>query len=137
MRLPPVERQEAELEAEGRVKFKGTARIRLESLDFPRQGANENVERLKLCIECEGCYRLGSKFHVSAIIDQKASGWRCCSFQYLPCTSVRGVGIDFEPVKDGCMDAVGVVAVDFAFRMFRRLTSRSLWPRRLHQLGIW
>lgn len=34
-RLPPVERQEAELEAERRVKFKGTARIRLESLDFP------------------------------------------------------------------------------------------------------
>lgn len=71
MRLPPAERQEAEFEAERRVKFKGTARIRLESLDFPRQGANENAERLKLCIEYEGCYRLDSKYHVSAVIDQE------------------------------------------------------------------
>lgn len=47
MRLPLVERQEAELEAERRVKFKGTARVRLDSLDFPRQGVNENAERLK------------------------------------------------------------------------------------------
>ena len=36
MRLPLVERQEAELEEERRAKFKGTARIRLESLDYPR-----------------------------------------------------------------------------------------------------
>ena len=69
MRLPPVERQEAELEEERRAKFKGTARIRLESLNFPRQGANENAERLKLYIKCEGCYRVDSKYHVSAVID--------------------------------------------------------------------
>lgn len=71
LRQPRVERQEAELEAERRVKFKGTARIRLEYLDFPRHGANKNVERLKLCIECEGYYRLDSKYHVIAVIDQE------------------------------------------------------------------
>lgn len=45
------ERREAELETNRRVKCKGTARIRLEDLDFPRHGANENVVRLKLCID--------------------------------------------------------------------------------------
>ena len=72
LRQPRVERQEAVLEAERRVKFKGTACIRLEYLDFPRYGANENVERLKLCIECEGCYRLDSKYYVIAVIDQES-----------------------------------------------------------------
>ena len=62
-----VERQEAELEAERRVKFEG---IRLERLEFPRYESNENVERLKLCIEYEGCYRLASRYHVPAVIDQ-------------------------------------------------------------------
>lgn len=66
-----VERKEAELEAERRVKFKGTARIRLEHLEFPRQESNENVERLKLCIELEGCYRLESRYHVPAVVDQQ------------------------------------------------------------------
>ena len=61
----------AELEAERRVKFQGTARIRLESLDFPRQGANENVKRLKLCIEHEGCSRLANRLHVPAVIDHE------------------------------------------------------------------
>ena len=69
MRLPLVERQEAELEEERRAKFKGTARIRLESVDFPRQGASEKAERLKLCIECEACYRVDSKYHISAVVD--------------------------------------------------------------------
>ena len=71
MRQPRVERQEAELEAERRLKFKGTAIIRLECLDFPRHGANENVERLKLCIEHQGCYRLANRYHVSVVIDQE------------------------------------------------------------------
>ena len=66
-----VERQEAELEVERRAKFKGTARIRLEHLDFPRYEASENVERLKLCIEYQGCYRLESRYHVPAVIDQQ------------------------------------------------------------------
>lgn len=70
MRHRRVERYEAELEAERRVKFKGTARIRLECLDFPKYGRNENAERLKLCIEYGGCYRLGSQYHVIAVIDQ-------------------------------------------------------------------
>ena len=70
MRQRRVERYKAELEAERRVKFKGTARIRLECLDFPKYGRNENSERLKLCIEYGGCHRLGSQYHVIAVIDQ-------------------------------------------------------------------
>lgn len=71
MRQRRVERQEAELEAERLAKFKGTARIRLECLEFPRSESNENVERLKLCIECEGCHRLESRYHVPAVIDRQ------------------------------------------------------------------
>ena len=70
MRQRRMERYKAELEAERRAKFKGTARIRLEYLDFPKYRRNENAERLKLCIEHGGCYRLGSQYHVIAVIDQ-------------------------------------------------------------------
>ena len=38
MRQRRVERYEAELEGERRVKFKGTARIRFECLDFFKYG---------------------------------------------------------------------------------------------------
>jgi len=71
MRQRRVERQEAELEAERLAKFQGTARIRLECLEFPRYKSNENVERLELCIEYEGCYRFESRYHVPAVIDQQ------------------------------------------------------------------
>ena len=51
--------------------YKGTARIRLESLESFRYRSNENVERLKLCIEYEGCYRLKGRYHVPTVIDQQ------------------------------------------------------------------
>ncbi len=71
MRQRRVERQEVELEAERRKKFRGTVRIRLEYLEFPRSESNKNIERLKLYIEYKGYYRLESRYYVPAVIDQQ------------------------------------------------------------------
>ena len=65
-----MERYKAELKVERRVKFKGTARIRLKCLDFLKYRRNENAERLKLYIKYGGCYRLGSQYHVIIVINQ-------------------------------------------------------------------
>ena len=54
--------QDQELATERRLKYRGTATIRLESLHFPCDAARElnrkNVERLKKCFRTEGCRRL-------------------------------------------------------------------------------
>lgn len=94
----------------------------LDRLGFPRHGANENVERLRLCIECEGCYRVDRKYHVSAVVGQKlfagAIGTSNASHAAVLTTreangphytfhqefvsNMCGVGIDFELVGSQC-----------------------------------
>ena len=64
-----VERQEVTLEVERRIKFKGTAHIRLECLNFHSNEPQENMERLKLCFQHEGCYRLECQYYVPAVVD--------------------------------------------------------------------
>lgn len=70
-----VQDQIAKLEAERRIKLRGAARIRLESLHFqsnePGQADRKNVERLKSCFQSEGCDRQNPRYHVPAIIDQQ------------------------------------------------------------------
>lgn len=62
------------LEAEKQVKYKGTARIRLECLHFPwnepRELDRKNVERLKSNF-LKDCRRLDVRNHIPAIINQQ------------------------------------------------------------------
>lgn len=85
MRQRRAERHEAKLEAERRVKCRGTARTKLEFLDFPKHGRNENAERLKLCMEYGGFHRLGITYHVIAVIDQ----WLLDALSKLPTHPIR------------------------------------------------
>jgi hypothetical protein len=66
--------QEKRLAAERQIKYKGTARIRLEVLHFqwnePRELNQKNLERLKKCFQTEGCHRLEWENHIPAIIDE-------------------------------------------------------------------
>lgn len=74
MRQARAREEEVRLEAEKRLKFKGTARIRLEQLHFPWNNAKElnekNVDRLKAIFQQYGCRRLEVQHHVPAIIDE-------------------------------------------------------------------
>jgi hypothetical protein len=64
------------LAEERRIKYRGTAIIRLEFLDFPCDECREldpkNVERLKKCFRTEGCHRLELENHIPAIVEQSA-----------------------------------------------------------------
>ena len=66
--------QDQELATERQLKYRGVARIRLESLHFPCDAARElnlkNVERLKKCFRTEGCRRLELENHIPATIDE-------------------------------------------------------------------
>ena len=79
--------QDQKLAAERRLKYRGTAIIRLESLHFPCDATRElnrkNVDRLKKCFRKEGCRRLEVENHIPATIDESrlqeavtASGFR-------------------------------------------------------------
>jgi len=74
--MPPTRAQEEELrvQAEKKVKFKGTACIRLEWLHFPgnqpRELKRKNVERLKSNFQ-KKCDRLPIKNHIPALIEQQ------------------------------------------------------------------
>ena len=65
--------QEKRLATEKRIKYKSTARIRLEVLHFqwnePRELNQNNLERLKKCFRTEGCRRLEWENHIPAIIE--------------------------------------------------------------------
>ncbi|KAH7330033.1 hypothetical protein BKA65DRAFT_404486, partial [Rhexocercosporidium sp. MPI-PUGE-AT-0058] len=74
--MPPPSRfadREERLATEGREKYQGTARIRLEVLHFPQNEPREldqkNVERLKGYFEKGQCHRVGRN-HIPAVIDQ-------------------------------------------------------------------
>ena len=65
--------REERLATEGREKYRGTARIRLEVLHFPRGEPREldrkNIEKLKKCFEKGQCDRV-TRNHIPAVIDQ-------------------------------------------------------------------
>lgn len=67
--------QERELAAERRVKYRGTASIKLEALhsrdDDLRELDEKNVARLKRLFQEDGCRRLELRNHVPALIDQQ------------------------------------------------------------------
>jgi hypothetical protein len=66
--------QDQDLATERRLKYRGTATIRLETLHFPCDAARElnrkNVERLKKCFRTEGCRRLELENHIPATINE-------------------------------------------------------------------
>ena len=63
------------LERERRLKCKGSARIRLENLDFSQAGDAvldaSNVKRLVAIFQGEGCFQQESQYHLPAIIDRE------------------------------------------------------------------
>ena len=75
MRQAQAREEEVRLEVEKRVKFKGTARIRLEQLYFPWKDGKElnekNVNRLKAIFQQHGCRRLKVQHHVPAVIGER------------------------------------------------------------------
>lgn len=66
--------QECRLAEEKRIKYKGTAHIKLNVLNFQwnksRELNQKNLERLKNCFQIKECRQLKLKNHISAIIDQ-------------------------------------------------------------------
>ena len=75
MRQTQAREEELKLEAERRIKYKGTCRIKLEMLYFrwnePRELDTKNVEKLKACFRKSGCRRLLVQNHIPAIIDEQ------------------------------------------------------------------
>jgi hypothetical protein len=75
MRQVQVQEEDIGLEAERRVKYKGTARIKLELLYFRQDESREldrkHVEYLKQCFQKEGCRPLEVPHHIPAVIDQE------------------------------------------------------------------
>ena len=66
--------QELRLQAERYIKYRGTARVRLEYLHFewdePRELNRKNVERLKEIFRIENVRRLEPRNHIPALVDQ-------------------------------------------------------------------
>jgi hypothetical protein len=66
--------QELRLEAERCVKYRGTARVRLEVLHFQwnesRELSRKNVERLKEVFQTDKIRRLEPRNHIPAVVDQ-------------------------------------------------------------------
>ena len=77
MRQTRAREEEVRLEAEKRLKFKGTARIRLEQLHFPWNDAKEinekNVDQLKKIFQKHGCRKVEMRHRVPALIDLDAA----------------------------------------------------------------
>jgi len=74
MRQVRAREEEVRLEAEKRLKFKGTARIRLKQLHFLWNDAKKlnkkNVDRLKGIFQRHGCRKVEVRYRVLAIIDE-------------------------------------------------------------------
>ena len=66
---------ERRLVEEGRLKYKGTARVKIDSFYFPWSELGsydkENVKRLKGNFETYECRRLESKNFIPAVVDQQ------------------------------------------------------------------
>lgn len=126
-----VECQEVTLEVERCIKFKGTARIRLECLNFHSNGPQENVERLKLCFQHEGCYWLEHQYHVPAVIDSQHLDLAVQSFNtsHKRCWATHktnGLNYIFCPVSDS---VVYRAVIDFkqAESFFHLRTGGGQW----------
>ena len=104
MRQAHAREEEIRLEAEKRVKFKGTARIRLEQLYFPWDDGKElnekNVNRLKAIFQQHGCRRLEVQHHVPAVIDERQFNDAITTAGVLPITLVS------PPTADGWPELV-------------------------------
>ena len=79
MRRSRFSEQELRVEAERFVKYRGTARVRLEVLDFqwnePRELSRKNVERLKEIFRGDkrlygNIRRLDPRNHIPAVVEQ-------------------------------------------------------------------
>lgn len=74
MRQARAQEEDSRLETKKRLKYKGTARIRLELLHFlgdePKEVDPKHVETLKGYFRKYGCRRLEVRNHVPAVIDQ-------------------------------------------------------------------
>ena len=70
-----VQDQEENLERERRIKYKGSARIRLEHFDFSKDepGVLDKsvVKNLVSIFEGKGCLHQDSRYHVPAVIDRE------------------------------------------------------------------
>ncbi len=75
MQRTRVQDQEESLEREKHIKYRGSARIRLEHLDFstgePEVLDKSNVKKLVSIFEGEGCFQQDSRHHVPAMIDRE------------------------------------------------------------------
>lgn len=75
MQRTQVQDQEENLEREKRIKYKGSARIRLEHFDFSKDEPgvlNESVvKNLVSVFKGEGCFHQDSRYHVPAVIDRE------------------------------------------------------------------
>lgn len=74
MRRPRSSEQELRLHLERCVKYRGTARIRLENLYFEwgeaRELSRKNVERLKQVFRTENVHRLEPRNHIPAVVHE-------------------------------------------------------------------
>ena len=75
MQRTPVQDQAETLEREKRIKYKGSARIRLEhfafSKDEPGMLNKSVVKNLVSIFEAEGCFHRDSRYHVPTVIDRE------------------------------------------------------------------
>lgn len=75
MQRTQVQDQEESLEREKRIKYKASARIRLEHYDFSKNepGVLDKsvVKNLVSIFEGEGCFHQDSRHHVPAVIDRE------------------------------------------------------------------
>lgn len=89
MRQHHVQNEEFRLETQKKVKYKGTARIKLEWLHFHeielRDLDIKNVERLKSVFRKE-CRRLDINHHIPALIDQQQLDASILASGVLPAT---------------------------------------------------
>ncbi len=96
-----VREEEVRLEAEKRLKFKGTARIRLEQLHFPWNDAKElnekNMDRLKGIYQKHGCRRVEVRHRVPALIDEGRLDATIAAAGISPSTLVRPSTTDVYP----------------------------------------
>jgi len=70
-----IREEQSRIEAEKRIKYKGTVRIRLKWLHFqrnrPREVDDNNIERLKANLR-KDCRDLDERNHIAAVIDQQS-----------------------------------------------------------------
>ncbi|KAL1845446.1 hypothetical protein Plec18170_009765 [Paecilomyces lecythidis] len=74
MKQSRVDRYEMAISEQRAAKYRGTVRVRLETLEFGTEGSRQldakNVERLQRVFRKEGCYRLEPENRIPAAIDQ-------------------------------------------------------------------